>query len=117
MTPADAELFVETLMGHVLPDMGITNADGSQATRTVADFFEYLDLHNRTLLNQISALSAQVTALSAAVTALSQSGGTGTTPEQVHAAVSAALTAAGHTPAPAVGGNATVPAPSRPASA
>jgi hypothetical protein len=120
VTPADAELFVTTLMGHVLPDMGITNADGSQATRTVADYFEYLDIHYHTLLNQIASLSAQVTALSAAVAALAQGGGTtgGATPEQVHAAVTAALTAAGHTPVPAAtSATPTVPAPSRPATA
>ncbi|QMU68301.1 glycoside hydrolase family 25 protein [Streptacidiphilus sp. P02-A3a] len=108
VTPADAELFVQTLMDHVVPDAGIKNPDGTQATRTIADFFEYLDVHNRTLLSQISALSAQVTALSAAVSALSKAGGT--TPDQVHAAVTSALTAAGHSPAAA-----TVPAPAAPA--
>ena len=111
VTPADAELFVETLMGHVLPDVGVKNPDGSQATRTVSDFFEYLDLHHNTLLSQISALSAQVTALSAAVAALSKQGGA--TPEQVHSAVSSALTAAGHAPLPAPA-TATVPAPAAP---
>ena len=111
VTPADAELFVNTLMQHVLPDAGITNADGSQATRTIADFFEYLDLHNRNLASQISSLSAQVTALSAAVAALAP--GSGTTPEQVHAAVAGALAAAGHTTT-AAPTTATVPAPARP---
>ena len=74
VTPADAELFVTTLLGHVLPDAGIKNADGTPATRTVADYFEYLDLHYRTLLTEVSALSSQVTTLSAAVTALEQHG-------------------------------------------
>ncbi len=124
VTPADAELFVQTLMAHVLPDAGIKNADGTQATRTIADFFEYLDIHNRTLLSQIASLSAQVTALSAAVTALSTAGGT--SPDQVHAAVTSALTAAGHSPASATAPasvpgttqtatTATVPAPATPA--
>jgi Glycosyl hydrolases family 25 len=75
VTPADAELFVTTLLGHVLPDAGIKNPDGTPATRTVADYFEYLDLHYRTLLTQVSSLSTQVTALSAAVTALEQHSG------------------------------------------
>ena len=114
VTPADAELFVQTLMGHALTDVGIKNPDGTQATRTVADFFSYLDLHNRTLLTQISSLSAQVTALSAAVAALAKEGGA--TPDQVHAAVASALTAAGHTPVPATGPKAaTIPAPAAPA--
>jgi len=69
VTPADAELFVTTLMDHVLPDTGIKNADGTPATRTIADYFEYLDVHYRTVLTQVSNLSAQVTALSAAVNA------------------------------------------------
>ena len=96
VTPADAELFVTTLLGHVLPDAGIKNADGTPATRTVADYFEYLDLHHQTLLAQVSALSTQVTALSAAVTALEQ-----------HSSTSPAPAAPG--PAPSV------PAPSAPA--
>ena len=80
VTPADAELFVTTLLGHVLPDAGIKNADGTPATRTVADYFEYLDLHYRTLLTEVSALSSQVTTLSAAVTALEQHSASGAAP-------------------------------------
>ena len=88
LTTADAELVVSTLLNSVLPDVGVTNPDGSPATRTVAEYFEYLDSHYRALAAQNTALAAQVTALSAAV-----------------AAVEAALTSTGHAATP------TAPAP------
>ena len=98
MTAADANLFVTTLLDHALPDAGIKNPDGTPATRTVADFFEYLDIHNKqvqaqnaALTKQVAALSAQVTALSAALAAVAK-GETAV----VEAAVAAALKAAGH---------------------
>lgn len=69
LTAADAQLVVHTLLESALPDVGQTNPDGSPATRTIAQWFEYLDAHYLALHAQNTALAAQVTALSAALTA------------------------------------------------
>lgn len=86
VTPADAELFVTTLMGTTVVEAG----DAAPASRTVKDLLAYQDQHYHLLAQQNAALSAQVTALSAALAAVAK--GESAT---VEAAVTAALKAAG----------------------
>jgi hypothetical protein len=87
VTPADAQLFVSTLMATKVAEAG----DPAPNTRTVLELFAYLDQHYHVLAQQNTALAAQVTALSAALAAVAK-GETAV----VEAAVTAALKAAGH---------------------
>ena len=82
VTPADAELFVQTLMATKVAEPG----DPAPDTRTFLQLLAFQDKHYGTLL-------AQITALSAAVNTLAKGE---VTAAEVQAAVAAALKAAGH---------------------